>query len=119
LQGDLCGSAGLRAGDITGGGARDPGTSSPTVRSGDRSATVSLSGLSTTITTVAYDADGQKIQVTDPMSPVTSLDYNSRGELATVTDPLGNVATYSYRAAGMTSTVTNPNSSGGSTDSYL
>jgi hypothetical protein len=30
----LCGRAGLRAGDITGGGARDPGTSSPTVRSG-------------------------------------------------------------------------------------
>jgi YD repeat-containing protein len=86
---------------------------------GGRSATVSLSGVSTAITTIAYDAEGQKIQVTDPLGRVTCLGYNNRGGLATVTDPLGNTTTYAYTATGMTSSITNPNSSGGSTDSYL
>ena len=52
-------------------------------------------------TTTTYDADGEVIQVTDPLGRITTTTYANRGWVATVTDPLGNVATYiAYTATG-------------------
>jgi len=71
-----------------------------------------LTAASNAVTTTTYDAEGQVVQVVDPMSRITTTTYNNRGWAATVTDPLGNTSTYAYTATGKAANVTIPNSGG-------
>jgi RHS repeat-associated protein len=76
-----------------------------------------LTALLNAVTTTTYDAEGEVIQVADPLNRITTTTYNSRGWVFTVKDPLGNVVTYSYTATGKPSAMTNP-SGGGTDDAY-
>ena len=48
--------------------------------------------------TTTYDADGEKLTVTDALNRTTTYTYSVRGWVATVTDPMGYVVTYTYTA---------------------
>jgi len=57
-------------------------------------------------TLYAYDANGNAISVTDPLSNVTGSTFDALNRLVQVTDALVNTASYSYDAAGNRETAT-------------
>ena len=57
-------------------------------------------------TDFAYDANGNAVSVTDPLSNVTGSAFDALNRLVTVTDALLNDATYTYDAAGNRETAT-------------
>ncbi len=81
--------------------------------------TAPLTASANAVTTTTYDAEGQVIQVADPLGRITTTTYNDRGWVATVEDGLGNLTTYAYTPTGKQSTVTSPGHSGGSTESFF
>jgi RHS repeat-associated protein len=80
--------------------------------------TAPLTAIANAVTTTTYDAEGQVVQVKDPLGRITTTAYTSRGQVYTVTDPLGNTTTYAYTPTGKTSTITDPHSSGGSVNAF-
>ena len=56
--------------------------------------------LTSPVTTFTYDAEGQVLTVTDPLSRTTTFTWNSRGWTATQTDAAGSITTFSYDDAG-------------------
>jgi RHS repeat-associated protein len=56
--------------------------------------------------TFGYDADGNQLTVTDPLSQTTTATYNNLNEQTAVTDALGHTTSYGYDADGNQVTVT-------------
>jgi len=71
--------------------------------------TTPLTGSSDAVTTTTYDAVGDALTVTDPVSQTTTTTYSIRGWVATVADPAGgsavNTTTYTYSADGENQTI--------------
>ena len=61
---------------------------------------------STAKLTIAYDAQGRLLSVSDPLPRSWTFGYDASSRLSSVTDPLGNATTYAYDASGRLSSIT-------------
>lgn len=60
------------------------------------------------LTKAAYDADGDRTSITDPLNRITAWTYNDLDQVLTETDPNGIATTYTYDSAGNPLSVSKP-----------
>jgi RHS repeat-associated protein len=60
------------------------------------------------VTNISYDANGNRIAVTDPMGKITRFGYDAMNRLVSVTDPAGSITSFAYDPRGLPTRKTDP-----------